>query len=251
MIKKQYGLIGKDITYSFSKDYFTQKFKQLGLIDSAYTNFDMAKISEFDELLNRHNNLKGLNVTIPYKQAIIPYLDSLSKKARQIGAVNTIRITQNNKLKGYNTDWYGFYHSLKPLLKKQHTQALILGTGGASKAIEYALSKLGITYTFVSRTKQEGVFLYEELNQEILANHPLIINTTPLGTFPFIEDKPAIPYQFITAQHLVYDLIYNPEKTAFLRVAEENQASIKNGREMLVLQAEKAYKIWSKRFQQD
>lgn len=251
MIKKQYGLIGKDITYSFSQNYFTDKFKQLGLTDSAYSNFDMAKISEFGDLLERQDNLRGLNVTIPYKQAIIPYLDSLSKKARQIGAVNAIRITKKNKLKGYNTDWYGFYHSLKPLLKKQHTQALILGTGGASKAVEFALRKLGIAYKFVSRTKQDNEFTYEDLNQEILTRYPLIINTTPLGTFPHVEDKPAIPYEYLTQQHLVYDLIYNPEKTAFLRLAEARQATIKNGHEMLVLQAEKAYKIWSKRFQQD
>lgn len=251
MIKKQYGLIGKDITYSFSQNYFTEKFKQLGLTDSAYVNFDMAKISEFGDLLERQGNLRGLNVTIPYKQAIIPYLDSLSKKARQIGAVNTIRITKKNKLKGYNTDWYGFYHSLKPLLKKQHTQALILGTGGSSKAVEFALLKLGIAYKFVSRTKQDNEFTYEDLNQEIITRYPLIINTTPLGTFPQVDDKPAIPYEYLTEQHLVYDLIYNPEKTTFLRLAEERQATIKNGHEMLILQAEKAYKIWSKRFQQD
>ncbi|MGG5507749.1 MULTISPECIES: shikimate dehydrogenase family protein [unclassified Myroides] len=251
MIKKQYGLIGKDITYSFSQNYFTQKFKQLGLTDSAYNNFDMAKISEFGDLLERCEHLRGLNVTIPYKQAVIPYLDSLSKKAIQIGAVNTIRITKKNKLKGYNTDWYGFYHSLKPLLKKQHTQALILGTGGASKAIEYALKKLGITYKFVSRTKQDSEFTYEELNEDILTRFTLIINTTPLGTFPHTAEKPNIPYQYLTAQHLVYDLIYNPELTTFLRLAQEQQATVKNGHEMLVLQAEKAYKIWSKRFQQD
>lgn len=251
MIKKQYGLIGKDITYSFSQNYFTQKFKQLHLTDSSYSNFDIDKISEFSDIIERFDNLKGLNVTIPYKQAVIPYLDSLSKKATQIGAVNTIRITKKNKLKGYNTDWYGFYHSLKPLLKKQHTHALILGTGGASKAIEYVLQKLGIAYKFVSRTKLDNELTYEDLNQEIITQYTLIINTTPLGTFPNVEDKPYIPYQYISNQHLVYDLIYNPEKTEFLRLAEQNQATIKNGHEMLVLQAEKAYRIWSKRFQQD
>lgn len=251
MSKKHYGLIGKDIAYSFSQRYFTEKFKQLQLTDSSYSNFDLEKISEFNDILERFDDLKGLNVTIPYKQAIIPYLDSLSKKAVAIGAVNTIRITKKNRLKGYNTDWYGFYHSLKPLLKKQHTQALILGTGGASKAIEYALSKLGLSYTFVSRTKQEDTLTYEELTSAVLAQYTVIINTTPLGTFPAIDEKPNIPYQFLTEQHLVYDLIYNPEKTTFLRLAEEQGATIKNGHEMLVLQAEKAYKIWSKRFQQD
>lgn len=251
MIKKQYGLIGKDIAYSFSQNYFTEKFKKLQLTDSLYSNFDLSKISEFNDILERFDNLKGLNVTIPYKQAIIPYLDSLSTKAATIGAVNTIRITKKNRLKGYNTDWYGFYHSLKPLLKKQHTHALILGTGGASKAIEYVLTKLGIKYKFVSRTKQDNELTYEELTQAILTKYTLIINTTPLGTYPQVEEKPNIPYEYLTAQHLVYDLIYNPEKTAFLRLAEAQQATIKNGHEMLVLQAEKAYKIWSKRFQQD
>ncbi|QQU05413.1 shikimate dehydrogenase family protein [Myroides odoratus] len=251
MIKKQYGLIGKDIAYSFSQEYFTEKFKQLQLTDSQYSNFDLAKISEFSDILERFDNLKGLNVTIPYKQAIIPYLDSLSKKAAAIGAVNTIRITRKNKLKGYNTDWYGFYHSLKPLLKKQHTHALILGTGGASKAIEYALAKLGIAYKFASRTKQDTEFTYEELTQAILMQYTVIINTTPLGTFPDVEAKPNIPYQYLTNQHLVYDLIYNPAQTTFLHLAAEQQATTKNGHEMLVLQAEKAYKIWSKRFEQD
>lgn len=251
MSTKHYGLIGKDIAYSFSQQYFTEKFKQLQLTDSLYTNFDLDRISEFNAILERFDNLKGLNVTIPYKQAIIPYLDSLSKKAVAIGAVNTIRITKKNRLKGYNTDWYGFYHSLKPLLKKQHTQALILGTGGASKAIEYALNKLGLAYSFVSRTKQDDALTYEELTPAILAQYTVIINTTPLGTFPRVEEKPNIPYQWLGAQHLVYDLIYNPEKTTFLRLAEERGATIKNGHEMLVLQAEKAYKIWSKRFQQD
>jgi len=251
MIKRQYGLIGKDIDYSFSQNYFTEKFKQLQLHESHYANFDLAKISEFSDILERYDNLRGLNVTIPYKQSIIPYLDALSKKAIKIGAVNTIRITKNNKLKGYNTDWYGFYHSLKPLLKKQHTKALILGTGGASKAIEYALQKLGIPYTFVSRSKQENELTYDELDQSIMAEYKIVINTTPVGTFPSVTEKPNIPYQYLTDQHLVYDLIYNPEKTAFLEAAEQQQATIKNGHEMLVLQAEKAYKIWSKRFEQD
>ncbi len=251
MKTKVYGLIGKNIHYSFSQNYFTKKFKALKLSDSSYTNFDIQKISEFSSIIENTEHLKGLNVTIPYKQAIIPYLDSLSKKAIKIGAINTITISKNKKLKGYNTDWYGFYHSLKPLLKPHHTKALILGTGGASKAIEFSLKKLNIDYYFVSRTPQEGVFTYEDLNQETLKEYTILINTTPLGTFPNLEDKPSIPYQFITNQHIVYDLIYNPEKTMFLQLAEKQGATIKNGYEMLVLQAEKAYKIWSKRFQFD
>lgn len=251
MKKKVYGLIGKNINYSFSQNYFTQKFKALKLSESSYTNFDIDTISEFNSIIENTTHLKGLNVTIPYKQAVIPYLDSLSKKAIKIGAVNTISFTKDNKLKGYNTDWYGFYHSLKPLLQKHHTKALILGTGGASKAIEFALKKLSIDYYFVSRTPQEGAFTYEQLSSEIVSEYSIIINTTPLGTFPNTEDKPPIPYHFITNQHIAYDLIYNPEKTTFLELAEKNGATIKNGYEMLILQAEKAYKIWSKRFQRD
>lgn len=251
MKKKMYGLIGKDIHYSFSQNYFTQKFKALKLKDSSYTNFDIPKINEFSTIIESTEHLKGLNVTIPYKQVVIPYLDSLSKKALKIGAVNTIAISKNKKLKGYNTDWFGFYHSLKPLLKSHHTKALILGTGGASKAIEFALKKLNIHYFFVSRTPQEEVFSYDDLNQEILKEYTILINTTPLGTFPNIEDKPDIPYEYITKQHIAYDLIYNPEKTAFLQLAEKNGATVKNGHEMLILQAEKAYKIWSKHFSSD
>ncbi len=251
MKKKLYGLVGKNIHYSFSKNYFTQKFKALKLNESSYINFDIAKIADFSNIIENTEHLKGLNVTIPYKQSVIPYLDSLSKKAIKIGAVNTIAISKNKKLKGYNTDWYGFYHSLKPLLKQHHTKALILGTGGASKAIEFALKKLNIDYYFVSRTQQEGVFTYTDLNQEILTKYTIIINTTPLGTFPNIEEKPNLPYNFITNQHIAYDLIYNPEKTKFLQLAEQQGATIKNGYEMLILQAEKAYKIWSKHFRFD
>ncbi len=248
---KRYGLIGKNIDYSFSRTYFADKFDKKKDNKSTYVNFDIQQISEFSELLSTHDDIRGLNVTIPYKQSIIPYLDSLSKKAKKIGAVNTIQITKKGKLKGYNTDWYGFYHSLKPLLKYSHKRALILGTGGASRAIEYALNKLGIKYQFVSRTASEDSLTYQDLNQEILSNHTIIINTTPVGTFPNVDQHPEVPMEYITSKHIVYDLIYNPEETTLMKLAKEKGATVKNGYEMLVLQAEKAYKIWNRPFSRD
>lgn len=248
---KRYGLIGKNIDYSFSRTYFADKFDKKKDNRSTYVNFDIQQISEFPELLSTHDDIRGLNVTIPYKQSIIPYLDSLSKKAKKIGAVNTIQITKKGKLKGYNTDWYGFYHSLKPLLKYSHKRALILGTGGASRAIEYALNKLGIKYQFVSRTASEDSLTYQDLNQEILSNHTVLINTTPVGTFPNVDQHPEVPMEYITSKHIVYDLIYNPEETTLMKLAKEKGATVKNGYEMLVLQAEKAYKIWNRPFSRD
>ncbi|WP_121966381.1 shikimate dehydrogenase [Myroides sp. N17-2] len=245
---KRYGLIGKNIDYSFSRAYFAEKFEKLKNKNSEYVNFDLQSISEFGDLLESQKNLRGLNVTIPYKQSIIPYLDSLSKKAKAIGAVNTIQITKSGKLKGYNTDWYGFYYSLKPLLKFHHKRALILGTGGASKAIEYALKKLGLKYTFVSRTKDANTLLYSELTEEIMAKYTLIINTTPVGTFPNVDLMPEVAVEYLSERHIVYDLIYNPEETALMKAAKLKGAKVKNGYEMLVLQAEKAYKIWNKPF---
>ena len=245
---KRYGLIGKNIDYSFSRAYFAEKFEKLKNKNSEYVNFDLQSISEFGDLLESQKNLRGLNVTIPYKQSIIPYLDSLSKKAKAIGAVNTIQITKSGKLKGYNTDWYGFYYSLKPLLKFHHKRALILGTGGASKAIEYALKKLGLKYTFISRTKDANTLLYSELTEEIMAKYTLIINTTPVGTFPNVDLMPEVPVEYLSERHIVYDLIYNPEETALMKAAKLKGAKVKNGYEMLVLQAEKAYKIWNKPF---
>lgn len=250
-MSKRYGLIGKNIDYSFSRAYFAEKFEKLKDKESSYVNFDLQNLSEFNETVLSQKGLKGLNVTIPYKQSIIPYLDSLSKKAKSIGAVNTIQINKKGKLKGYNTDWYGFYHSLKPLLKFHHKRALILGTGGASKAIEYALKKLGLKYTFVSRTKDEDNLLYSELTEQIMAKYTVIINTTPVGTFPNTEEMPEIPLEHISERHIVYDLIYNPDETTLMREAKIKGAKVKNGYEMLVLQAEKAYKIWNKPFGSD
>ena len=242
--KSRFGLVGKNISYSFSKGYFTQKFKELELDHHSYENFDLVAIEDFQELIQLNKNLKGLNVTIPYKEVVIPYLDKLNPKAEKIGAVNTIKFTKKG-LKGFNTDIYGFKKSIKPFLKKRHKTALILGTGGASKAVAFVFSELGIKYKYVSRNPKKKQLGYTDLNDEVLKKYTVLINCTPQGTFPNIEDKPAIPYQFITKKHLLFDLIYNPEKTAFLQEGEKQGAAICNGLRMLELQAEKAWAIWN------
>lgn len=244
-IENRFGLVGRNIAYSFSKGYFTRKFADLGLQDHSYENFDLQHIDEFQKLVQKNKDLKGLNVTIPYKEMIIPYLDQLSRRAKQIGAVNTIKCTKEG-LKGYNTDVYGFQKSIEPLLKKNHKKALILGTGGASKAIAFVFHELGIRYKFVSRNPIENQFGYQDLNKNILSEYAILVNCTPLGTHPNIGDKPAVPYRSLTPEHLLFDLIYNPEKTAFLKEGETRGATICNGYQMLVLQAEKAWDIWTK-----
>ena len=241
--KNRYGLVGKNISYSFSQGYFTQKFKALNLVSHSYENFDIQKIEAFKNIVNQPY-LKGLNVTIPYKEQVIPYLDELDPTAEKIGAVNTIKFTKNG-LKGYNTDAYGFKKSLQPLLQPHHTKALILGTGGASKAIRFVLETLAIPFTSVSRSKKPGHYTYQELDKEIMESHPIIINCTPVGTYPNITEKPPLPYHHINATHLLYDLIYNPEKTAFLAAGEHNNATFCNGLKMLQGQAEKAWEIWN------
>ncbi|MFN3969526.1 shikimate dehydrogenase family protein [Flavobacterium sp.] len=246
MSRRQYGLIGKNISYSFSKKYFTEKFALGNLIDCSYENFDLQSIEEFPTLIANNTNLKGLNVTIPYKEVVIPYLDKLSQNAAQIGAVNVIRFTKKGKLKGYNSDYYGFMKSLEPLLQPHHQKALILGTGGAAKAVAFALDQLGILYTYVSREAKEGRIDYDRINATTFDNYHIIINCTPLGTSPEIKAFPLIPYNFFTEKHIAFDLIYNPEETQFLKKAKKNGAITKNGYEMLVLQAEKAWKIWNK-----
>lgn len=242
---EQYGLIGRNISYSFSQKYFSKKFNKEGLNNCSYINFDLKEITDFSGIFKSDVNIKGLNITIPYKEAILPHLDKLNSKAKRIGAVNTIRITKKGKLKGYNTDEYGFRKSLDPYLKTHHKKALILGTGGASKAIAFALKKLQIQYQFVSRNTN-GIYNYDSLTPEIIAAHNLIINCTPLGTFPNIEACPNIPYEAITDQHLLYDLIYNPEETTFLKKGKTQGATTVNGLRMLELQAEKAWRIWNK-----
>ncbi|WP_298392533.1 shikimate dehydrogenase [Flavobacterium sp.] len=243
---KKFGLIGKDISYSFSKKYFTDKFSKDLFNDFTYENFDIPTVEEFPNVLKNNSDLKGLNVTIPYKETIIPFLDTMSDKAFRIGAINVIRFTKKGNLKGYNSDWYGFKKSLEPLLQPHHKKALILGTGGASKAVAFALDKLGIFYTFVSREASENAIDYNRINTTTFDNFQIIINCTPLGTSPNIKEFPPIPYEFFTEKHIAFDLIYNPEETQFLKKAKKKGATIKNGYEMLVFQAEKAWTIWNK-----
>jgi len=242
----EFGLIGRNISYSFSKQYFTQKFENQNL-DCSYNNFDLKEIIEFLNILSTHPKLKGLNVTIPYKEEIIPFLDKLSKNAKKIGAVNTIKIKKNGKIKGYNTDFYGFKKSLEPLLKPHHKKALILGTGGASKAVAFALKKLEISYSFVSRKHSNRAhFIYSNLSKQIVNSHQIIINCTPLGTYPDVDVCPDFPYEHLSNKHLLFDLIYNPAETLFLKKGKQQGVQIINGLQMLELQAEKAWEIWNK-----
>ena len=244
--RTKFGLVGKNISYSFSEGYFLKKFEELKLSNLSYRNFDIPEIEEFPFLIyQREEEFKGFNVTIPYKQSIMRYLSEVDADAEKIGAVNTIKVNNQNELIGYNTDIYGFENSLKPLLKLHHKKALILGTGGASKAIAFVLDKLNIEYQFVSRTKSDATISYADLSKEVLENHQLIINCTPLGTHPNIESCPEIPYQFLTEKYLLFDLIYNPSESTFLKKGKENGAAIKNGLEMLELQAEKSWEIWN------
>jgi len=244
-LMSEFGLIGKNIDYSFSKSYFTAKFKQEELAHT-YENFDIDSIDKFPDVIKSTQNLRGLNVTIPYKEAVIPFLDKLDKKASTIGAVNTIKISKNGILTGYNTDCYGFKKSIQPFLKKHHKKALILGTGGASKAIAYTLKKLGVEFYYVSRsTSNASTYTYKMLSEEIIKNHPIIINCTPLGTYPNTKNHPLIPYHAITKEHLLFDLIYNPVETTFLTKGKRKGASICNGANMLKFQADKAWDIWN------
>ncbi len=243
---KTFGLLGKNISYSFSRGYFTEKFEKLKLNKYKYLNFDIQQIKDFPSIIGEEKNLRGINVTIPYKEEIIPFLDKLDETAKNIGAVNTIKFTKRGNLKGYNSDVVGFENSIKPLLKRHHKRALILGTGGASKAIAFALNKNSIKFKFVSRNPEgKKEISYDSLSEETLLKYTVIINCTPLGTFPEIEKCPDIPYQFITDAHLLYDLIYNPEVSTFLSKGKEKGAIIKNGFEMLQLQAEESWRIWN------
>lgn len=241
----KFGLIGKNIDYSFSRSYFSDKFTKENLPHS-YVNFDIQHISEVKDILKNNKSLGGLNVTIPYKEAIIPYLDKLDKRAKKIGAVNTIKRTKKGKLIGYNTDYFGFKKSLQNHITSYHKNGLILGTGGASKAIAYALKRLDINYHFVSRKQSDKVdYTYDNLSEDIIFKHQIIINCTPLGTFPNINECPNIPYDGITENHILFDLIYNPEETKFLRIGNIQRATTINGKKMLELQAEKAWDIWN------
>ncbi len=247
---KKLGLIGFPLGHSFSKKYYVQKMAEEAIEGIDYDLYPIENITHFPNLYSdSENGLSGCNVTIPYKQAVIPYLDELSEEAQFIGAVNCITIERKGDgssfLKGYNTDAFGFEQSLLPLLDPAlHTHALVLGNGGAAKAVLFVLKKLGIPTQLVSRKASVDAIAYEEITPEIIAKHQLIVNCTPLGTFPNVDACPPIPYSAITAAHYLYDLIYNPEETLFLQKGREQGAATKNGYDMLVLQADKNWAIW-------
>lgn len=240
----RYGIIGYPLAHSFSPAYFKQKFADLR-VDATYETFPLEHISSFPELLSTYPDIRGLSVTIPHKETVIPYLDALDDTAKSVGAVNCISIKDGVKT-GYNTDVIGFERSLVPLLQPQHTHALILGTGGAAKAVAYVLKKLGIDYEIVSRTKGDDKLSYEEVTLNVIKTHPLIINASPAGMQPDIDTFPPLPYEAIDSKHLLYDLVYKPGKTKFLSLGEEQNAVIKNGLEMLYLQADAAWEIWNR-----
>jgi shikimate dehydrogenase len=238
-----FGLIGHPVSHSFSKGFFEEKFERENIQDCRYDLFDLESIQDVIDL-KAIPNLKGLNVTVPFKKSILPFLDFISDEAKQIGAVNTIKIN-DGKWFGYNTDVIGFEKSLVPLVSSGVKNALILGTGGASLAVRYVLDKLGISSSFVSRDIEKADYSYKDLSEFILNTHQLIINTTPLGMFPDINKMPEIPLQYLTPSHLVYDLIYNPEETLLLKNAAFAGCQIKNGLEMLHIQADESWKIWT------
>ncbi len=242
---RKFGLIGFPLTHSFSKKYFTRKFQEEKITDAEFELFVIPDVEELPALMAKQPNLQGLSVTIPHKQNVIPLLTEIDETAAKIGAVNCIKIS-GGKLKGFNTDYLGFRESLRNFLPDDFSSnALILGTGGAAKAVKAALEELSIPFNKVSRDQSAETMTYTELTSEIIASHLLIINTTPLGTFPETENCPEIPYQHLTPQHFLHDLVYNPEETLFMKKGREMGAKTKNGYEMLVLQAEAAWQIWN------
>jgi shikimate dehydrogenase len=243
---RTYGLIGFPLTHSFSVHYFAEKFQREGITGCVYKNFAIESIEELSTLL-KTEQLSGLNVTSPYKESVIEYLDEIDEGAQAIGAVNCIKFT-NGKLTGYNTDIYGFRESLRTYIGEARVSALILGTGGSSKAVSHALDQLCIPYKFVSRRKKAEWFTYHDITAAIIKEYKLIINTTPLGMFPLSDGAPDMPYDVLTPDHYLYDLIYNPAETQFLQQGIAHQAHIKNGLEMLHLQAEKNWEIWNEQF---
>ncbi len=245
---KKYGLIGFPLGHSFSKKYFTEKFKKENIDNCQFDLYSIEKVEELLCIVKENEEIKGMSVTIPHKESVINLLDELDETAEFIGAVNSIKIsTRNNKpyLKGFNTDCYGFEMALRPSLTNLHKKALILGTGGAAKAVEYTLKKLGIETVYVSRTPKSGEKNYNDLNEDILREFKLIVNTTPLGMSPKIETKPNIKYQYLTHDHLLFDLVYNPIETTFMKEGKKHGATVLNGLEMLHSQAEKSWKIWN------
>jgi shikimate dehydrogenase len=242
---KQYGLIGFPLSHSFSKEYFSKKFLAENILNVQYENYPFSSVDNFPAFISDHPALLGLNVTIPFKESIIRFLSDIDQDALQIGAVNCIRI-RDHQLTGYNTDFKAFTRSLLPDLQPAHRKALILGTGGASKAIAFSLRKLGIEFLFVSRRKQfKMIISYDDITEALIHEYTLIINTTPVGMFPDISSAPDIPYQFLSARHFLFDLIYNPDKTVFLKRGSQKGTQCKNGREMLIFQAEESWKIWN------
>lgn len=239
----KFGLIGRNIGYSFSKTFFSIKFEKEKR-PHTYHDFDIPTIEDFPKLLEQHKDIKGLNVTTPYKEAIIPYLDNLHGEAKLIGAVNTIRI-KNGKLKGFNTDDFGFAESLGDILPLKDKTALILGYGGAGKAVAFVLKSLSFKIKIVSRVASENTISYKDLTRDVIKDHYLIVNCTPVGTFPNVTNYPPIPYQYLTKQHVLYDLIYNPRETEFLKRGFAHGATVKNGMKMLEFQAKKSWKIWN------
>ena len=244
---EKYGLIGYPLGHSFSISYFNQKFQDEG-IDAVYENFEIPTIDALPEVLDTNPNLRGLNVTIPYKEKVIPFLDSVSPEARAIGAVNVIRVSHegnDTKLKGYNSDVIGFTQSIEPMLdKKWHKKALILGTGGASKAIDYGLRNLGLETVFVSRYERPGTIQYPLITPEVIKEYNVIVNCTPIGMYPKTEECPLLPYEAMDQHTILYDLIYNPDETLFMKLGAEHGAQTKNGLEMLLLQAFASWEFW-------
>jgi shikimate dehydrogenase len=243
---RKFGLIGYPLGHSFSKKYFTEKFDREGIQGCQFELYPIESISEFPQLLDNESSLEGLSVTIPYKEQIIPYLDALDPACERIGAVNCIRIRDGKKV-GFNTDYLGFKQSLQSWLGDAIPSALVLGTGGAAKAVQQALRDLGVSYRIVSRSKQEGQLTYQDLSEDKtwLQNHPLVINTTPLGTFPKIEGIPELPLEQLNERNLVYDLVYNPPITRLMQECMDRGGKAKNGQDMLELQAEAAWSIWN------
>jgi shikimate dehydrogenase len=261
---KYYGLIGFPLTHSFSKKYFTEKFEKQHITDHVYNLYELDNLSDFPELLRANAELCGLNVTVPHKIGVTFYMDWIHPEAKEVGAINCIRISSESpiaaafsgevgikdhefRLEGFNTDIYGFEASLKPLLGPQHKKAMVLGNGGAARAVKHVLGKLGIEYKVVTRRKGIDQTLFEDVTPDDMAHYKLIINTTPVGMSPNLEECPPINYDLLTDQHLLYDLIYNPEQTLFLKKGLEKGASVKNGHEMLILQAERSWEIWNDR----
>ena len=240
---EQYGLIGYPLGHSFSRRFFNEEFFPEHGIEAEYLNFEIPEAEGLLEVVRTHPLLRGLNCTIPHKQAVIPLLDEISPEAREIGAVNVIRI-RDGRLKGFNSDIIGFMDSLRPLLQPHHRRALVLGSGGASKAVWAGLLRLGLEPTQVSRKAGEGVLSYEMLSPEVMADHTVVVNCSPVGMFPHVDKCPAIPYELLSGRHLLYDLVYNPLDTLFMQRGRERGATVKNGLEMLRLQALASWKFW-------